>query len=209
MNLPQHSVSCDETNVCWSYVLLYSPCMEFLKDYVFTVVQAYAVLTVVGQLIAVAVLVLLLMRSSLINRWVSPHALTLMLITALAATLGSLFFSDIAGWTPCKLCWWQRIFMYPQVVLLAIALWKRDVNVARYVLAFSLIGALIAVYHYYEQVSAALVPLDPSVPCDATGVSCASTQIHFTFGYITLPVMAFTVFVLNALGSVAMLREKR
>lgn len=183
--------------------------MEFLKAHVFAVVDAYAVLTVIGQLIAAAVLVLLLTKSSFISRRIAPHALTLMLITALAATLGSLFFSDIAGWTPCKLCWLQRICMYPQVVLLAIALWKRDVNVARYLLALSVIGVLIAVYHYHEQVVAALTPVDPSVPCDATGVSCAATQIHFTFGYITLPMMALTVFLLNILGSVAVLRGKR
>jgi len=138
-----------------------------------------------------------------------------MFIVAATATAGSLFFSEIAGWVPCKDCWLQRIFMYPQAVLLALALWKKDKGIAPYILALCLIGAAISTDHYIDQVEAAFFP-EPSgeelgalmEPCDATGISCAETQIDFAFGYITIPMMALTAFVLNALGSVALLRRE-
>lgn len=178
------------------------------------IVSFLSILTIVGQLIAF-VLIVLLLRSAFGSgdgrglRWVAGHGLSLMLIVAGIATAGSLYFSDIALWTPCKLCWYQRIFMYPQVVLLIIALWKRDQTIARYMLPLCLFGIVIASSHYIEQVSAALAPpADPSIPCDTSGVSCASTPF-FHFGYITIPMMALTAFALNALGSLAIMRARR
>lgn len=190
--------------------------MDF-SFYTQDVVFFYSVLTVLGQLIAVAAIVLLLLsrsgRKNALGAWISAHGLGLMFTVALLATLGSLFFSDIAGWNPCKDCWFQRIFMYPQVVLLFVAMWKRDKAIAPYILAMCLIGMVIAAFHYAEQVELALHPVDPKtlIPCDSSGESCAATQIHFTFGYITIPMMALTAFILNALGTVFVMRagEKR
>ncbi len=167
------------------------------------VVSGYALLTIAGQVIALVLLVILLFRlEGGAGRWVGAHGLGLMLAVALLATAGSLYFSEIAGWTPCKLCWFQRIFMYPQVFLLAFALWKRDRGIAPYILILSVIGLLFASYHYGEQVWAALHPVPEGglVPCDETGVSCRSTPF-FRFGYVTIPLMAATAFLLNILGS--------
>lgn len=184
-----------------------------LASHTFTVVRGLSVLTVVGQIIAVLLLLIFFTRDSWLHRRVVRSGLWLMLLVALVATVGSLFFSEIAGWTPCKDCWLQRIVMYPQVVLLAVALWRRDRNVGWYILPLCLIGIVIATGHYMQQVQAAMqVVTDPLTgapkPCDATGVSCATTQIKFTFGYITIPMMALTAFILNALGSVFLLRSK-
>lgn len=178
------------------------------------VVRFLAILTVAGQIIIAAAFAGFVVdaatgRHHRMLSWVSDHALGLMLTVALTATLGSLFFSDIAGWTPCKDCWYQRICMYPQVVLLLIACFRKDRNIAPYLLILSLIGAGIAIDHYSEQLHAALTPVDPLVPCDTSGVSCAATQIKFTFGYITIPMMALTAFTLNAIGSVLLLRGSR
>ncbi len=179
----------------------------------FPVVTFFSVLTVAGQLLSLLFLVMLVTRGGMFasaKAWISSHALLLMLIISLSATIGSLFFSEIAGWTPCKLCWFQRIFMYPQVFLLAYAIWKKDRGIAPYILMLSIIGLLIAAWHYGEQVQLALNPLDPDLtkPCDQTGVSCARTPF-FNFGYITIPMMALTAFALNALGSVFVLRSNR
>ncbi|HEY5155790.1 MAG TPA: disulfide bond formation protein B, partial [Acidimicrobiales bacterium] len=76
-----------------------------------------------------------------------PLALWLAWVVALVTTLGSLYFSDIAGFTPCKLCWYQRIAMYPLAVLLLVAAIRRDRAVWVYVVPQATIGALIAVYH--------------------------------------------------------------
>ncbi len=182
-------------------------------EYTQTIVSALSALTVIGQAIAMVLAVMLMRRSVLSSssllQWVSKHGMTLMLITASIATVGSLYFSEVAGWTPCRLCWFQRIFMYPQVVLLALALWKKDKGIAPYILVLSIIGLLIATLHYGEQVSAALFPteIDPNVPCDTSGTSCRSTPF-FHFGYITIPMMAWTVFLLNILGSLAIIRSK-
>jgi disulfide bond formation protein DsbB len=178
----------------------------------FPVVDALSILTIVGQLLSLVCIVLLLTKQksvlTFLSDWLSSHGLLLMFILALTATSGSLFFSDIAGWTPCKLCWFQRIFMYPQVLLLGLALWQKDRRIARYIILLSVIGLVFAAFHYGEQVNVALHPVkvDLLKPCDATGVSCAKTPI-FAFGYITIPLMAFTAFLLNIFGSLFVLRS--
>ncbi len=189
--------------------------MEFLQSHTFTAVSIFSVLTIIANVLAVAVLLAVMLEQTksqsllALRRWLSANGLLLTFLVALAATSGSLFFSEIAGWTPCKLCWWQRIFMYPQVPLLALALWKRDRTIARSILLLSVIGAVIALWHYSEQVRAAMLPPDaPLVPCDATGESCARTEIRFSYGYITIPFMAFSAFLLNTLGSMLMLKRK-
>lgn len=126
-------------------------------------------------------------------------------LVALVATLGSLFYSDVAGFEPCKLCWYQRILMYPQVILFGLALWKRDHGVWLYSLTLSVIGAAIAGYHYLLQLGIA-----PSLPCSAVGYSASCAQrFVMTFGYITIPVMALTAFVLLALLALTMRRQSR
>ncbi|MBP7114204.1 MAG: disulfide bond formation protein B [Candidatus Peribacteraceae bacterium] len=189
--------------------------MELLQSHTFDLVTGLSVLTVIGLVIATILILCLLIeilqkRSVASVSWCARYAMPLMLCVAMTATLGSLFFSEIAGWNPCKLCWYQRIFMYPQVLLLLIALWKKDKNIAVYVLALSLLGMLVSAHHYSEQLALAMQPVPDAslIPCDASGVSCAKTEIRFTFGFITLPMMAFTAFVLNALGAASMLRRK-
>jgi disulfide bond formation protein DsbB len=176
-----------------------------------SVVYALSTLTVFGQALIILIGVSLIMenmgKSNALTSWIANRGLVLMFIVALVSTFGSLFLSEIAGWTPCSDCWYQRIFMYPQVLLLSIALWKKDRSVAVYLLALSVIGAVIAAHHYSEQVEAALTPADPLKPCDLSGVSCAKTPF-FRFGYITIPMMAFTAFVLNALGSIIVMKKK-
>ncbi len=113
-------------------------------------------------------------------------------VVALTATLGSLFYSEIAGYEPCKLCWFQRIFMYPQAFILGLALYKKDLTVASYSLLLSSVGAVIAGYHYLLQLNIA-----PSLPCSAVGYSVSCSQVFvMNFGYITIPLMAFTAFAL-------------
>ncbi|KPC98964.1 Disulfide bond formation protein C [Geobacillus sp. BCO2] len=67
---------------------------------------------------------------------------------SLIATLGSLYFSEVLGFIPCDLCWFQRIFMYPQVIILGIAIVRKDAAAARYSFTLSLIGGGISLYHY-------------------------------------------------------------
>lgn len=124
---------------------------------------------------------------------IAQNARLLAFIVALTAMLGSLYFSDIAGFAPCTLCWYQRIAMYPMVFLLGIAIAKNDrKNIVDYCLALSAIGAIIAGYHYWLQRGGSEI-----LPCSAVGysVSCSQT-FTMSYGYITIPVMALTAFLM-------------
>jgi len=85
--------------------------------------------------------------------------------------------------------------MYPQVFLLGLALYKKDLGMAPYSLLLSSVGAVIAFYHYLLQLN-----IVPSLPCSAVGYSVSCSQIFvMNFGYITIPLMAFTAFLLLAI----------
>src|SRR5699024_11603122 len=70
---------------------------------------------------------------------------------AVVATVGSLFYSEVIGYVPCELCWVQRIFMYPLVVIYGVAAMKRDVNIAAPGFILSMIGFFVSLYHYLVQ----------------------------------------------------------
>lgn len=156
--------------------------------------QILAVLTVSGQIIIVLLFVAYCVpryRQKILS-FAGTHFLPLTFVVALTAGAGSLFYSEIAGYAPCKLCWLQRIFMYPQIFLLGVALWKKDRAVADYSLLLSVIGGTIAAYHYLLQIGIA-----PPIPCSAVGVSVSCSQrFVMLFGYITIPMMALTAFAL-------------
>ncbi|HLS09792.1 disulfide oxidoreductase [Lentibacillus sp.] len=117
----------------------------------------------------------------------------LMIIWAqsLAATLGSLFFSEIMGYVPCELCWIQRIIMYPLVIIYGTALFKKDLSIALPGLILSGIGMFVSLYHYLVQKLPAL---------QETGGSCGvvpcNTEYVNYFGFITIPFMAGIAFVI-------------
>ena len=119
----------------------------------------------------------------------------LALVQALVATFGSLYFSDVMGLTPCKLCWYQRIAMYPLVVIFAVSLWLKDKRVIYYAMPLVIIGWVIALYHSVEYYDANLnlgISDIALVNCSA-GVSCTDRQILW-LGFISIPLMAFTAF---------------
>lgn len=89
---------------------------------------------------------------------------------ALIAMLGSLY-AQYIGIEPCVLCWWQRIFMYPIVMVIPIAMWRAERELSTFVLPFAIFGGLTALYHallYYGIVSEALAPCAVNVPCTQT-----------------------------------------
>ncbi len=108
---------------------------------------------------------------------------------ALLATLGSLYFSEVADFVPCRLCWFQRIAMYPLAVLLLVGAVRRDVRGAvLYGLAFPVVGAGVAIYHIYIENN----PGAESAGCRATA-PCSTKWID-EFGYVTIPTLALTAF---------------
>jgi disulfide bond formation protein DsbB len=111
-------------------------------------------------------------------------------VIALIATVGSLFFSEVMQLPPCVLCWYQRIAMYPLVLIIGIGILMRDSRMKNYALPVCLIGLLISIYHnllYYG-----IIP-ESITPC-TQGISCTSRQIEW-LGFITIPLMALAAFV--------------
>lgn len=115
-------------------------------------------------------------------------------VVALVATAGSLYFSEVRFFVPCPLCWWQRIFMYPLVVVLGVGVFARDEGVWRYALPLSAIGMATAWYHYLIQRVPELAP--PGV-CRG-GVPCTVQYIDW-FGFITIPFLAGVAFTMITL----------
>lgn len=111
-------------------------------------------------------------------------------LTAVIATLGSLFFSEIRGFIPCEMCWYQRIMMYPLALILGIAAYYSDHRIVKYVLPLSVIGALTSLYHYSLQKLPSLVTASPCTD----GVPCNMQYINW-FGFITIPFLALVAFV--------------
>lgn len=127
--------------------------------------------------------------------FVGKYVLEIGFIATLGSVLGSLFYSNIAHFEPCEFCWWQRIMLYPQAIIFAVALaYKRkhghvDRIATMTSLVMSIIGAGLALFQYYGQM------FDPSLlaACVANGPSCS--KLYFvSFGYITIPMMSLTTF---------------
>lgn len=109
-------------------------------------------------------------------------------LVALVTTLGSLYFSEVAHFTPCKLCWYQRIAMYPLAILLLIAALRRDHKVAWYVVPLAGAGALFAIYHTQLQA----FPHQHSSFCSLT--EPCTIRYVWEFGFVSLPFMALSAF---------------
>lgn len=125
-------------------------------------------------------------------------------LVALVATLGSLYFSEIRSFVPCTLCWYQRILMYPMVVLLGIAAWNRDRGVVKYALPMMVLGIGISSYHVLDQ----KIPTFGFAGACSSGVPCNVAYVNY-LGFITIPVLALTSFVLVSILLLAALRWGR
>jgi len=122
---------------------------------------------------------------------VGSQAVPLAVLVAAVATAGSLYYSEIADFTPCVLCWYQRICMYPLVPVLAVGALRRDSSVRLYAAAFVVVGAPLALYHWLvERVPA----LSDSVACSASA-TCSAPYFE-ELGYVTLAFMALSAFLL-------------
>jgi len=125
-------------------------------------------------------------------------------LVALTATLGSLYFSEVRQFVPCTLCWYQRILMYPLVVILGVAAWRRDPGAVTYALPLSLLGIVVSVYHVLDQ----KIPGFGFPGACASGVPCNVAYINY-LGFITIPVLAATAFLLITVVLIVAMRRGR
>ncbi len=122
-----------------------------------------------------------------------PVALPLAAAVAIVATAGSLYYSEVADFPPCRLCWFQRIAMYPLSAILTIAAVRRDCLVRWYALPLALVGAAVSTYHVVVE----RVPSLESGSCDPAN-PCSIIWVR-KLGYLTIPTMALSGFVLIVL----------
>lgn len=126
-----------------------------------------------------------------IYSFIHSHILKVVFWSAFVASVGSLIYSNIIGFPPCDLCWWQRVLLYPQVLLAGMAMWKKDKTLIEYIFPMSIIGAVVALYQSAVQWGL----LTSSVlNCVSVGGECAKVYVN-EFGYITIPFMSFSIFV--------------
>ena len=156
--------------------------------------RVFGVLALVAIVIAAGTAVALVRRR--VSDWLQDAALPTATAIAAVATGGSLLLSEVAGYTPCTLCWYQRIAMYPLVVVLGVATARGDRETWRVTVPLAAIGSVIAVWHIAIENNPALGgACDPAAPCSLIWVE--------EFGFLTLPTMALIGFVAIGLLSLA------
>lgn len=149
-------------------------------------------LTVFANIVLILLLLLLIFKPKMFENeltFLYKHARLFALIVAVAALLGSLGYSEILGYNPCKLCWIQRIFMFPLTIILGIAYFTKDKGIEKYVISLATLGGIVSLYQYYAQ------RFNISTSCLPGEESCARIW-EFAYGYITIPMMAASAFAL-------------
>ena len=116
------------------------------------------------------------------------NAVAMAWVVSIVATSGSLYFSEGAGFVPCELCWYQRVAMYPLVIVLGVAALRKNRLIRWYAAPLAGAGALVALYHYALQ----RVPALDTGAC-APEARCALTWVD-VFGFISIPFMALVAF---------------
>lgn len=125
-------------------------------------------------------------------------------IVVLVATLCSLYFSEIVGYIPCELCWYQRILMYPLVIILAMAVIRKDNDISVYIIPISGLGMFISLYHYTLQKGVFF----NHIADGCTLIPCTTIYINW-LGFITIPFLAFTAFIIITILSTLVWKYSR
>ena len=154
------------------------------------VVGALAILGLVGQALVVVFVLALLVARVRVRELLWGYELWAAFVVAALATGGSLFFSQVAGYVPCEMCWFQRICMYPLSLLTLFLAWHGDHRAARYLVPFPIVGAGVSIYHILIENHVVSTPQACQV-----GAGCTVKWIDY-FGYMTIPTLALTGFVL-------------
>lgn len=157
----------------------------------------YSTLVALLALVALAgagsLLIYRLVRGPEASNLLGVKAIWLAWLVALVATVGSLVYSEVVHFTPCRLCWFQRIAMYPMVIVLLVGAIRRDFRARYYALPLALIGLGISIYHYLLQRFPnleATSSCDPSNPCSLVLVNI--------FDFVSIPFMAGAGFIVIA-----------
>jgi disulfide bond formation protein DsbB len=154
-----------------------------------------AIFLQVAIVILVIILIFFRSRTNPILVFLKDYTFVLGFFVALGAVSMSLFYSNVIGFPACELCYLQRIFLYPQLIVYGMQLWKSDksTSLVDMSMILAVCGTIVSLYHVYIENGG-----ESSLPCAAPGsasqISCA-TRYVYEFGYVTIPVMALTLSV--------------
>ncbi|MCA9352942.1 disulfide bond formation protein B [Patescibacteria group bacterium] len=163
-----------------------------MNAYLYQYIIATAVLIIQAVLLTF-IIMMLTKQDRKLRAHMRKHGMVYGMILAIAAIIGSLGFSEGYNFEPCELCWIQRIFHYPQLVIFAVGMYYRDMRAWSYSLWLAILGLIVGVYQVLIQFSPTLAEssicnLNPST------ADCSEVLIQ-AYGYITIPVMSVTFFV--------------
>ncbi len=184
--------------------------MEVHPSYAATLTHYLALLTIVGAifvtLFAIAVVYLLYKKdmgkyAQCLGNYIFPIGF----FVTLGGLFLTLFYSQVLHYAPCDLCWYQRVFLYPQVVMFGYAWYKKDRAVLPYTLILSIFGFAVATYHHALQIG-----FDLMKPCSSApfAVDCAKPSF-IEFGFVTFPFMAVVLFAFLALMYTTVIQFKK
>lgn len=156
-------------------------------------------------ILAIIIFLMIIKKDTKIRKHFQKHGMKYALVAVSAALIGSLGFSELYAYEPCKLCWVQRIFHYPQLILFAVALRYKDSRVWTYSIWLSVLGILVGVYQIMMQFSPTLAVIEICniIPAAA---DCSDILIQ-AYGYVSIPVMSVTLYA--ALIVLYYLQKKR
>lgn len=182
-----------------------------MTTHTFGVILSIGMILLIALVFGIILTRIIFGKNSTIIQKVVRYSLPIGFMVSFAGLAGSLTYSEIFGLTPCMFCWWQRIFIYPQAVLFAIAWYQsskntHSINIFQYTTPIAVVGSLVSLYHVLLQ--RGIIGLDGASSCILSGTPCniISTQI---FGFITIPVMALSIGItLSVLGYLVLSNKK-
>ena len=157
--------------------------------------------TIILALATVVGIVLLVSKKNPISRWISSNAMMIGFVVALGAVVGSLIYSNIIGYPPCILCWYQRIAIFPLPILFLIGHIKKDRNLALAALILSGYGLVVNIYHNFIDWGGS-----EFISCGA-GPSCLQRFVA-EFGFVTIPLMSGVILFSALVVSIFALQKK-
>ncbi len=138
---------------------------------------------------AVILLFDLYSKNRSLEKLVSSYGLLIAFFVTVGSSIMTLIYSEIFGFVPCGLCWLQRVCLYPQTVILGLAIYAKDKTAAKYGIALSIPGIIVSIYQHYLQMGGAEL-----VTCPISSADCAE-RILFEFGFMTFPLMSAFLFI--------------
>ena len=184
--------------------------MQEHPAYAVTLTHYLAILTILGA-VFVALFAIALAYSTYKKdtekyaRCLGNYIFPIGFFVTLGAAFLTLFYSEVLHYVPCDLCWYQRVFLYPQVFMFAYAWWKYDRAALPYVLILSVLGFTVALYHHFLQIG-----FDLMKPCSSApfAVDCAKPSF-IEFGFVTFPFMAVVLFGFLSVLYVTVIKYKK